>query len=319
MLNNEFILRRHPSNPILTPRDFPGSAFLYNPGQTLFNDKVLLLLAVHHNSMRYRDLDTQTTVHVATSEDGVKFDINPEPFFYRSTEGHLADVQEQCVDFRITKIDETYYVVYPGCGNWGTMAILGKTTDFKTFEKIDIISLPDNRVPCLFPEKINGMYVRLDRPYRVCPNDFHEFGNIWLSYSPDLLHWGRFRPLIKPGYTYWAGSKIGPTSPHKTDRGWLVIVHGVTRSCTGHRYCIGALLLDADNPEKLIGKTKSAILSPSEPYEFNGKVPNTVFPCGSVYQPEKDKITVYYGCADSYVGMASGSMEELVNACINEM
>ena len=318
MYGNESVLKRHPDNPIITPRDFPGSTAVFNPGQTAFEGKTLLLLPVFHNAMMYRGKRVDVTVHVALSEDGVHFDIDPDPVFEQSTKEPFATVRPQCIDFRITRIGEFYYIVHPGCGEWGTMGILSRTKDFRTFEDLDIISLPDNRVPCLFPEKIGGSYARLDRPYRVAPNDFHEMGNIWISYSPDLIYWGRHRPLLKP-YAHWAHTKIGPTPPIKTPEGWLAVVHGVTRSATGHRYSIGAILLDLENPEKIIGKTQSHILAPYEAYEFNGRVPNVVFPCGAVADLARDEIHVYYGCADTYVGLASGRLSELIEMCRKEL
>jgi len=319
MYADEFLLKRHPQNPIITPKHFPGAYAVFNPGQTMFQGQTLLLLPVAHNNGQYRGKPLDITAHVALSRDGVHFEINPDPLFERTTQGPIAAVHEQCIDFRITQIGDVYYIMHPGCGPWGTLAILGRTRDFKRLENLDIVSLPDNRIPCLFPAKINGKYARLDRPYRVCPNDFHEFGNIWLSYSPDLLHWGEHRPLLKPGWTYWAGNKIGPTPPIHTPEGWLVIIHGVSLSCAGHRYSIGALLLDLENPEKIIGLTKRAILAPYAPYEFNGVVPNVVFPCGAIADLDQDEIRVYYGCADTYVGLATGSIKELIAACRNEL
>lgn len=315
---NEFVLKRHPGNPIISPSDIPGSYAVFNPGQTLFDGKTLLLLPVAHNAMESGKYGQDITAHVALSDDGVNFDINPEPLFMRTLEGHIGKVREQSIDFRIARIEGTYYIIHPGCGPWGTMGILAKTEDFQSFENIDIVSLPDNRVPCLFPEKINGQYYRLDRPYRVAPNDMHDFGHIWLSSSPDLIHWGRFRPMLRPGFSHWNTTKVGPTTPIKTPEGWLVIIHGVTISSAGHRYSIGAMLLDLENPVKIIGLTRSAILTPYAPYEFNGGVPNVVFPAGSVGDWDNDDIRVYYGAADTYVGLASGSIKELVALCKSE-
>lgn len=311
------ILKRHPANPILTPRDiaFTEAYAVFNPGQTLFEGRTLLLLPVAHNAGENGPLGQDITAHVALSDDGVHFDIDPEPLFRRTATGPIGAVREQCIDFRITKFGDTYYVIHPGCGPWGTLGILGKTTDWKTFENIDIISLPDNRLPCLFPEKINGRYCRLDRPYRVAPHDFHEFGNIWLSYSPDLKFWGMHRPLLKPGFSHWNSTKIGPTPPIKTPAGWLVIIHGVIEHCAGHRYSIGAMLLDPVNPERVLGVTRSALLSPSEPYEFHGIVPNAVFPAGAIGDVEKDELRIYYGCADTCVGLATGKLSAVVAAC----
>lgn len=317
-MNNPYLLQRHPGNPIIKPEDFPGAYAVFNPGQVRFNGKYLLLLPVAHNAQEYSRFGQDITAHVALSDDGVHFDINPEPLFKRSTVPPFSTVREQCIDFRITQIGDTYYVVHPGCGPWGTLGVLAKTKDWKTLENIDIISLPDNRLPCLFPEKINGLYARLDRPYRVAPNDHHDFGNMWISYSPDLKFWGQHRPLLKPGFSHWNSTKIGPTPPIKTPDGWLVIIHGVTESCSGHRYSIGAMLLDLENPEKIIGLTKTAILYPQEPWDYNGIVPNSVFPAGSMADIEKDEIRVYYGCADTCTGLATGSLSELITLCRRE-
>lgn len=319
MYGAEHILKRYPGNPIITPKDFPGSKAVFNPGQTIFNGKTLLLLSVLHNEPYYYNGKRQiTTTHVAESDDGVHFNINTrEPFIYITDDEPYNTAGEQAIDLRITKIGDTYYIVHPGVGAWGTFGILGKTADFKKHEYIDIISLPDNRLPCLFPEKINGMYVRLDRPYRVAPNNMHYMGNLWLSYSPDLIFWGRHRPLLRPGYTSWCGTKMGPIPPIKTKEGWLVLVHGVDQSSSGHRYSIGAIMLDLENPEIILGKTLSCILEPLEPYEFNGLVPNVVFICGALADEAKDEIRVYYGCADTYIGLATGKLSELIDACLN--
>jgi beta-1,4-mannooligosaccharide/beta-1,4-mannosyl-N-acetylglucosamine phosphorylase len=315
---NEFILNRHQNNPIIKPADFPGSYAIFNPGQTKFNGKYLLLLPVAHNAGDKNKYGQDITAHVALSTDGVHFEINPEPLFKRDTQAPFSTVRPQCIDFRITQIDDMYYVVNPGCGPWGTMGILSRTRNWNDWENLDIISLPDNRMPCLFPEKINGKYYRLDRPYRVAPNDHHDFGNMWLASSPDLLHWGSYRPLLKPGFSHWNSTKIGPTPPVKTPKGWLVIIHGVIESCSGHRYSMGGMLLDLNNPEKIIGLTKSAILAPFEQYEFNGMVPNVVFPAGFIADWESDDLRVYYGAADNYVGLATGSVRELVALCRKE-
>ena len=143
-------------------------------------------------------------------------------------------------------------------------------------------------MPCLFPEKINGLYARLDRPYRVAPHDFHYIGNIWISYSPDLVFWGKHRPLLKPGFSHWCGTKIGPTPPIRTKEGWLVLIHGVIENCAGHRYGIGAML-STWKILKLSAETYSSILEPYEPYEFNGIVPNVVFTCGAIADEGKGR------------------------------
>ncbi|MCK4423340.1 MAG: glycoside hydrolase family 130 protein [Candidatus Omnitrophica bacterium] len=319
MFYEEFILKRHPENPIINPADFPGAEAIMNPGQTMYNGKTILLVAVFHRSRYYRGKPGVTT-HVAESEDGIHFEINPEPFLQIPDKEPYKSVDHHPIDTRITKIEDTYYIIHPASGPWGTVGILGKTKDFRKHEYIEIISLPDNRVPCLFPEKINGKYMRVDRPYRVNTPLWTGFGNLWISSSPDLIHWGCHRPLLKAeDIAGWGGVKIGPTPPIKTDKGWLMITHGVSASPCGRRYCLGAILMDLNDPTKIIGKTKSHILAPYEPYEQCGCVPNVVFTCGAIPDYDKDQIRVYYGAADTCVGLATGSLSELIEACLKEL
>jgi len=313
------LLKRVQTEPIITPAAFPGAYAVFNPGQTTFQGKTLLLLPIAHNASDKSRFSQDITAHVAISSDGVHFDINQEPFFLRSKTPPFSTVREQCIDFRVTKFSENeYYIIHPGCGPWGTLGILARTTDWKNFENIDIISLPDNRMPCLFPQKINGLYYRLDRPYRVAPNDHHDSGNIWLASSPDLVNWGRFRPLLKPGFSHWNSTKIGPTPPVHTPKGWFCLIHGVIGTCAGCRYGIGGLLLDLDNPEKIVGLTKSALFFPTEASDFQGIVPNVVFPAGFIGDWATDDLRLYYGASDTYVGMAHGSLREAVALAIAE-
>ncbi len=305
MFYEEFILRRHPENPIIKPADFPGAQAIMNPGQTMFDGKTILLISVLHRSGHYRGKAVGATTHIAESANGVHFKINPDPFL-------------QGIDTRITKIEDTYYIINPGGpGGWGTYGVLYRTKDFKKCEYVETISLPDNRVPCLFPEKIKGKYMRVDRPYRVNIPMWTGFGNLWLSSSPDLIHWGCHRPLLKAEECAgWGGIKIGPTPPIKTEAGWLMITHGVSTSTCGRRYRLGAILMDLDDPIKIIGKTRSSILAPYEQYELCGIVPNVVFTCGAIADYGKDQIRVYYGGADTCICLATGSLSELINACL---
>ena len=213
-----------------------------------------------------------------------------------------------------------------GITNVGPAALLEKTKDFKTCEFVDCISLPSNRVPCLFPEKVGDYYVRLDRPFNDHDKEEPEFvpdtdrlrAGIWVSYSPDLVFWGKHRPLIYPeaipNYANW---KMGPTPPIKTKDGWLEIIHGVYKENGEFCYSIGAMLLDLENPQKIIGVTRDWILTPTEPYETHGRVDNVVFPCGAIADIETDTIRIYYGAADTCIGLATGKLSELIAACKN--
>ena len=204
------ILQRYPENPIIRPKDFPyGHADqVFNPGQCMYNGKTLLLLSVVLRNEKY------ARIHVAESEDGINFSIREEPLFKQDDNKKFGNLDFHPIDCRVTQIEDTYYIIRPGNSEWGCIALLYKTKDFETVEPVEIIALPHNRVPCLFPEKINGEYVRLDRPYSVGAPYKDSYANMWISKSPDLIHWGRHRPLLKRGFSPWSELKIGPTPPN---------------------------------------------------------------------------------------------------------
>lgn len=310
MYYKEEYLFRHPENPIITPATVPGAHATFNCAQTMYNGKTILLVAIQPKT------DSTPRIHVAESEDGVHFTVRKEPFIEKSKKFGFIDTW--CIDPRLTYIpeDDMYYITRPLDSPWGTACVLGRTKDFETYEEMDIIALPHNRVPCIFGGKVNGKYVRLDRPNPSNPS-VDGGGRLWISFSNDLIHWGEHRPLLGP-YTLWNWTKIGPTPPVKTKDGWFSIIHGVTQSCTGSRYSMGALLLDLDDPSKIIGRTMSPILTPDAPYEYMGTVPNVVFPCGFIADENKDELRVYYGAADTYVGLASGKLSEIIRLSKDE-
>ena len=315
---NEFILHRSEHNPIIRPEDFPVPAdSVMNCGQTTYHGKTVLLVACIYRGMVN---GRKTGIHVAMSDDGIHFDIDPEPLCKPTGwSGDMCDYDGWVIDPRLTKMGDTYYIIRPGEGALGPCALLEKTTDFKTLEFMGCIALPPNRVPCLFPEKVGGKYVRFDRPMNG--GGHKNCGEIWLSYSPDLLHWGEHRPLLIPtatGVPYFE-FKIGPTVPVKTKEGWLALFHGTWDTCADTRYSIGAMLLDLDDPSKIIGITRSWILTPQAPYEMMGHVSNVVFPCGCLADEEKDEIRLYYGAADERIALATGKLSELIDACKRQL
>lgn len=300
-------LYRYKNNPIIKPEDVEGAYTTFNCGQTMYKGKTILLVAIQFKT------HPMPEIHVAESDDGIHFNVRKEAFITKSTNPTISDLDTWPIDPRLTYIpeDDMYYIIRPINSEWGCAAVLGKTKDFEKYEEIGIVALPHNRVPSLFPGKVDGKYVRFDRPY-----DLHDDGKIWISYSPDLIHWGEYKPLLKP-FTLWNWTKIGPTPPVKTKAGWLEVIHGVTTSCTGSRYSLGAVLLDLEDPSKIIGKANTPILTPCEPYEYMGTVPNVVFACGCIADEQKDELRVYYGAADTYIGLASGKLSEIIDMCIN--
>lgn len=311
------ILTRYENNPILHIKDFPGIAQLYNPAPVKFGGETILLVSVveHAATLGYgRDVG-QT--RIARSSDGINFTLSAENFIHVPENLYRAELYHHYIDNRITKIDDNYYIITPVMvhGYDSPVGLLGKTKNFIKYEPIDIITQPKNRGASLFPEKINGKYYKLDRPGGGDGSN----GDIWISASEDLIHWGEFKPVLAAGYRFWNVSKIGPTPPIKTDKGWLDIIHGVYQPAGGTYYYIGAMLLDLDEPWRVIGKTNSYILAPEETYERHGNCDNTVFPCGAIADYESDRIRLYYGACDNYICLATGSLSELVQACIDRI
>lgn len=306
------LLRRHPANPLLKVEDHPGIAQLYNPAPVWHDGRVILLVSV----VTFRGgngIDSGET-RVAESADGIHFTLRDEPFVVLPVDRFpYTLVNRHLIDSRVTRLDDAWYIVTPVLTEHhdGPCAVLGRTTDFRRYEVIDVISQPRNRGASLFPERIGGRYCKIDRPGGG-PNSTC---TLWLSYSPDLVHWGSFRPLAYPGYQYWNANRLGPTPPIRTAEGWLVIVHGQWGPPGGKQYYIGALLLDLEDPARLVGRTSSYLLAPQEPYERHGNCDNTVFPCGAFVKPGTDELWLYYGAADSCIGLATGSLRAVVEAC----
>lgn len=314
MKRSKSLLTRCEKNPLFDPAEFPycKAEQVFNPGQVRLPDgRIILLLsvlAVNEKGAR---------IHVAESTDGINFDIHGEPLFRVDPDKEFGELDLHPIDCRVTWFPEENcgYIIRPGNSSWGCIAMLYRTTDFRSVEPVDIIALPHNRVPCLFPERINGDYVRLDRPYSLGAPYEKSFAHMWISYSPDLIHWGRHRPLLQRDFMSWNNLKIGPTVPVRTERGWLEIIHGVQNTFVGFRYSLGALLLDLDDPAKIIGRMNSYLLTPEEEYEYHGVIPNTVFATGAIADLQTRELSVYYGGADTVIGLATGNLDEILDAC----
>ncbi len=300
----EKVMHRYEGNPLIVPADIEDALATFNCGQTMYNGKTILLLPVQYMNAE------NPAIYLAESEDGINFKISDKPVIERSKQ--FWDLDHWPIDPRISYIpeDDMYYIIRPMNSSWGQTNLLMRTKDFKTFEEMGICSLPPNRVPCLFQGKVNGKYARLERPNKEIGG---VGGNIWISYSDDLIHWGEYKPVLKQ-FTNWNETKIGPTPPIKTKYGWLEIFHGVK----GMRYSLGACLLDLDDPSKVIARAKSPILTPNTPYEYNGHVGAVVFACGALVDEEKDEIRIYYGAADCAIGLATGSLSELIETIMCE-
>ena len=298
------IIRRHPANPILTADDIPGGASsVFNSGFIRHEGKVVGLLRVERR-------DGTQSIRYAESADGLKFDITDELMLVAQAEPHLT-YEEAIYDPRITRIDDTYYVTYASENRFGCQVGLSRSKDLKHWEKMELIAEPDNRNIVLFPEKVNGLYCRLDRPFS------RQQGGIWVSYSPDLVFWGIHRNIMESRRFHWDRGKIGPGAPPlKTDAGWLVVYHGTTPYCNGLVYRLGLALLELDDPTVVMSRPAEYLLSPEADYERVGDVPNVCFACAAIPGADGELLNIYYGGADQVVCLATARIDDLVEACL---
>lgn len=298
-------LVRYEKNPIITPDDMPfPCAAVFNSGAVMFNGKITLLL-------RVRDLIAENKVHIATSDNGYNFSVNPDPINYP-----LRDIEKKYgvnrFDIRITPIDDTFYVCHAAwLYGFGCTIAMAKTDDLVNFEPLPHLSLPTNRNAVLFPEKINGKYARLERP-----QDIDGSGKIWIGYSENLTHWGEYEPIPVPDAP-WHNRKTGAGAiPIKTNEGWLIIYHGTSMIPSSENYFLGAMLLDSENPSEVIAAPREYILAPEKDYEYMGLVPNVVFTAGAV-EADDGRLLIYYGGADTRMCVAVSSIEKLTQFCLD--
>ena len=243
-------------------------------------------------------------LRVARSTDGVKFTVDDTPAIAPHT-----DMEEYGVeDPRATFIDGEWHITYVSVSRWGITTSLATTTDFRSFERRGVIFLPDHKDVVIFPEKIGGRYVALTRPM---PQSFSRIFGIWIAFSEDLLAWGGHETLCLPRPDYWDELRTGASAvPFRVDDGWLELYHGVDRDS---RYAMGALLLDADDPRKVLARSAQPILEPLEPFERTGLFNETIFSCGHV-ELGGGRIRLYYGAADSVVAAADFEVRDIVNS-----
>ena len=216
-------------------------------------------------------------------------------------------------DPRITFIEGSYQITYSAYSRHGVRIGLARTKDFRSVERISLITEADYRNVVLFPEKFNGLFARLDRPHsEISP------WSVWISYSPDLVFWGESKLIMKPVPYHWDEMKIGPGAPPiRTNRGWLSIYHGVFPTMDGNVYRLGVALHDLDDPSVIIAVGDRWILQPEETYEVTGYVHNVVFSCAAV--PEDDgSLKIYWGGADKVMCVGTALIEDLVDFCLEQ-
>lgn len=285
------------------PKDLPGLD-LRDPRAIRYKNASGPLGMVNEG---YQDYLAQIShLRVARSRDGVQFTVEPRMSF-----GPLVPLEEYGVeDPRATFIDGAFHVTYVSVSRWGITTSLATTRDFVTFDRMGVILLPDHKDVVIFPEKIGGKYVALTRPM---PQSFARIFGIWIAFSDDMKEWGGHRPLAMPRWGQWDELRTGASAvPFRTERGWLELYHGVDRNTT---YAMGALLMDLEDPRKVIARSAKPILKPTELYETTGLFNHTVFSCGHIPLDDRgERIRLYYGAADSVVAAADFDVREILDS-----
>ena len=245
-------------------------------------------------------LTSMSHLRAARSQDGLHFGVDPHPALFAGTEYEAFGIE----DPRITPIGADYYVNYVGVSPLGIVTALARTRDFRSFERLGVIFPPDNKDVAIFPERIGGRYYALHRPSTSA------FGKpeIWIAESTDLLCWGNHRLLAGQRSGGWEGGRIGGGAvPLRVAEGWLEIYHGADQN---NRYCLGALLLDAQEPWKVLGRSVRPILEPEADYERQGFFGNVVFSCGVL--AEEGLLKMYYGASDTITAYAQIPLSEVM-------
>lgn len=296
------VMWRYSGNPIIDWNPIPKAARVYNSAVAPFKGEFAGVFRADQKNGR-------ATLFSGKSKDGLKINLDPDPIAWVDEKGN-PNPTSYAYDPRVVEIEGKFYVSW--CDDMHGASIgLGWTEDFKTFVRLPNPLMPFNRNGVLFPRKINGKYVLLSRP---SDSGHTPFGDIFMSESPDLIYWGRHKHVMgKGGSGWWQGTKIGAGPvPIETTEGWLLFYHGVSGTCNGFVYSFGAVILDIDDPSKVLYRTRDYLMTPEKLYETSGFVPNVLFPCANLYDAETGKIAIYYGAADTYTAVAFCQVDELL-------
>lgn len=300
------LFTRRGRQPILTAASWPYPAHsVFNPGATRLADGTTLLLC------RVEDHRGHSHLTAARSRNGAeRWAVDPEPTFRADPEGHPEELWG-IEDPRITFVPELgqYAVTYTAYGKAGPGVALAMTADFRSFERLGLVMLPDNKDAALLPRRIGGRFAMLHRP--IAQDGAH----IWLSLSPDLRHWGEPRLVLRARRGgWWDANKIGLSPPPvETGRGWLMIYHGVRQTVSGCIYRAGLALLDLEDPARCLLRGSSWVFGPEAEYERLGDVGQVTFPCGTTTGDDGDTLNLYYGAADTTIALATGSLRGLLD------
>lgn len=323
LFSSPAVLRCRGGAPVLSRADVPYPAdCVFNAGVTRYRGQYVCAFRADSGYDGHGGFD-RCVIGLAFSRDGVRWTVQDRPFL---TPEDLGDPEiTRVYDPRLTVIDGDLYLCFAADTRHGLRGGIAVVRDLARIE-LKCLTVPDNRNLVLFPEKIGGRYVRLERPFPVYSRGGVDRFDIWISYSRDLEYWGDSRLLLRVEDVPFANDKIGPGAPPiRTDKGWLTLFHTVdidrSRGKNGwedkwqKRYCAGVMLLDLEDPSRVIGLCKTPLLAPETRWEMQeGYRTNVIFPGGLV--PEDDgTVKIYYGASDTVECLATARIDDLLALC----
>jgi predicted GH43/DUF377 family glycosyl hydrolase len=300
------LFTRYPANPLLNRENWPYSInSVMNAGAVQLPDGDTLLLC------RVEDRSGLSHLCAARSANGIDhWRIDLKPTLLANPQEYPEEIWG-IEDPRITYVPELeqYAVAYTSFARGGPGVSLALTKDFHTFERYGVIMPPEDKDAALLPRRIGGRWALIHRPMTALG------AHMWISYSPDLRHWGSHKIILEARRGgWWDANKIGLCSPPiETANGWLMIYHGVRQTASGSIYRLGLALFDLEKPDVCLQRGNSWIFGPEAPYERNGDVSDVVFPCGQTIGADGDTINLYYGAADSCIALATGSIRRILS------
>lgn len=302
-VNCSDVVWRYSRNPVI-PRDLIPSS------NSIFNSAVIPFNGEFRGVFRCDDKRRLMQLHPGKSKNGIDWEIKNDRIMFEPAPGSSQQPWLYGYDPRVCWIEDRYWVTWcNGFVGWPTIGI-AFTYDFEIYYQLENAFLPFNRNGVLFPRRINGKYMMLSRP---SDRGHTPFGDIYLSESPDMIHWGKHR-LVMTITEGWQSTKIGAGPiPIETTEGWLMIYHGVLTSCNGYVYSMGVAILELDRPWNVLYRTEPYLLHPKEMYERVGDVPNVVFPCAALTDSESGRLAIYYGGADTVTCLAFSQVDELID------
>jgi beta-1,4-mannooligosaccharide/beta-1,4-mannosyl-N-acetylglucosamine phosphorylase len=315
------VIKRHKNNPILTAENVPFDATLiFNAGVTKYQGKYVMVFRNDYNYTKQGPFGFEgTNLGLAFSDDGINWDVQKKPCFSLEDEEII-----RAYDPRLTVIDGKCYMCFAVDTKHGLRGGIAVTEDFNKFDVLHMTA-PDNRNMALFPEKINDKYMRFERPFPVYSRGGKDRFDMWISESPDLKYWGNSKLLLAVENVPFANDKIGPAAPPiKTEKGWLSTFHAVdidsSRGKNGwedtwkKRYTSGIMLLDLEDPSKIVGMSKMPLIAPETQYERDGFRNDVIFPGGMILE-ESGEVKIYYGAADTVECLATADVNDLIKLC----